>query len=166
MEYGPRALGARTILGSPADAGINDTLNQRLSRTEFMPFAPVVAEQDADTVFDLGAEKAYAARFMTITCNTKPEWRERIPAVVHVDGTARPQTIRRDWNPTYYDVLAAFKEKTGLPVLINTSFNAHEEPIINTPDECLGALLDGRIDYVLTEAGLYAGPAARDAADA
>ncbi len=155
MEYGPRALGARTILGSPADAAINDTLNKRLSRTEFMPFAPVVAEEDAEIVFDLGPATNYAARFMTITCRVKDGWAQRIPAVVHVDGTARPQVIRRDWNPLYYDILAAFKARTGLPILINTSFNVHEEPIVNAPAECIQALVDGRVDYVATERGLY-----------
>jgi len=160
MEYGPRALGARTILATPSDAAINDTLNERLERSEFMPFAPVVAEEDADRVFKLGRAKAYAARFMTITAHVQPGWRERIPAVVHVDGTARPQTIRRAANPLYYDILKAFERRTGLPILINTSFNVHEEPIINRPEECLRALRDRRIDYVVTERAVYAGPAA------
>lgn len=155
MEYGPRALGARSILASPADAGINDSLNKRLQRTEYMPFAPVIAEEDAAQVFGISDLNRYAARFMTITCATRAKWRERIPAVVHVDGTARPQVIRREPNPVYYDVLAAFKARTGLPVLINTSFNVHEEPIINRPEECLRALTDNRVDYVLTDKGLY-----------
>jgi carbamoyltransferase len=161
MEYGPRALGARSILAAPADAAINDALNKRLERSEFMPFAPVVAEEDAERVFKLGRATAYAARFMTVTAHVQPGWRERIPAVVHIDGTARPQVIRRQWNPLYYDILKAFEQRTGLPVLVNTSFNVHEEPIINRPEECLRALRDGRIDYVVTENGVYAGPAAR-----
>ena len=89
MEYGPRALGARSILASPADAGVNEALNKRLERTEFMPFAPVVSEGDAAELFDIGSVNRYAARFMTIACDVKPVWRERIPAVVHVDGSAR-----------------------------------------------------------------------------
>lgn len=156
MEYGPRALGARSILASPANAGINDTLNARLSRSEFMPFAPVAAYEDADEVFDLGVVKRRAARFMTITCMVREAWRARIPAVVHVDGTARPQLIERGQNPLYYDILAAFKALSGLPVMVNTSFNAHEEPIINTPQECAAALLDDRVDYVATERAVYA----------
>jgi carbamoyltransferase len=116
----------------------------------------VVREEDAATVFELGAASAYAARFMTITCRVRPEWRERIAAVVHVDGTARPQVIRRGPNPLYYDVLGEFARRTGVPVLVNTSFNAHEEPIINTPAECARALLDGRVDAVLTEGGIHA----------
>lgn len=159
MEYGPRALGARSILANPADRDINDVLNARLGRTEFMPFAPVVAAKDVELVFDLPAASRYAARFMTVTCRVRPEWRERIAAVVHVDGTARPQIIERPVNPTYFDILAAFKALSGLPVLINTSFNVHEEPIINTPEDCAQALSENRVDYVATERALY-GPAA------
>ncbi|MBT5433284.1 MAG: hypothetical protein HOL02_00555 [Rhodospirillaceae bacterium] len=155
MEFGPRALGARTILGSPADHAINDTLNQRLERSEFMPFAPVVKEERAGEVFEVSDLNAYACRFMTITCAVNPAWQDRIPAVVHVDGTARPQVIRRDDNPLYHDILDGFERETGLPVLINTSFNVHEEPIVDTPDHCLRALADDRIDFVVTEEALY-----------
>ena len=155
MEYGPRALGARSILASPANASINDSLNERLDRSEFMPFAPVVAEEDAETLFDIDSRNRYAAHFMTITCNVKEAWRTRIPAVVHVDGTARPQIIRRAHNPLYYDILAAFKQRSGLPTIINTSFNVHEEPIINRPEECARALADDRVDYVVTEQAVY-----------
>ena len=155
MEYGPRALGARTIMAAPTDAVINQTLNDRLDRSDFMPFAPVVTAEDADTVFDLGQVKSYAARFMTTTCGVKPDWRHRIPAVVHVDGTARPQVIAREQNPLYYDILKDYAARSGIPVLINTSFNVHEEPIINTPAECARALRDGRVDYVVTEAAVW-----------
>jgi len=155
MEYGPRALGARSILANPSRRETHDLLNKRLARTEFMPFAPVIAADKAAMVFDVNSVNAYACRFMTITCNVKPEWRERIAAVVHVDGSARPQTIERDTNPLYYDILAAFERESGLPVLVNTSFNVHEEPIVNKPEECLKALLDGRIDFVVTAKGIY-----------
>jgi carbamoyltransferase len=155
MEYGPRALGARSILASPADHAINDILNQRLDRSEFMPFAPVVLEEDAARVFDITDVNRYATRFMTITCAVKPEWRERIPAVVHVDGTARPQIVRDADNPLYADILRRFRAATGLPVLVNTSFNVHEEPIVNRPEECLQALTDGRVDFVVTRQAVY-----------
>lgn len=155
MEYGPRALGARSILAAPVDPAINQNLNDRLQRTEFMPFAPVVAAADADSVFDLPAGMRYAARFMTITCNVRPDWRDRIPAVIHVDGTARPQIIERDANPLYFDILARYKQLTGIPVLINTSFNVHEEPIVNRPEECAQALADDRIDFVVTARAAY-----------
>jgi len=155
MEFGPRALGARTILANPVDNGINDSLNKRLQRTEFMPFAPYVLAEDAEKVFEVTDANRYAARFMTITTAVHEEWREKIPAVVHVDGTARPQIVTRDDNALYADILKAFRDKSGLPVLVNTSFNAHEEPIINTPEECLRALIDDRVDYIVTRKGVY-----------
>jgi carbamoyltransferase len=155
MEYGPRALGARSILANPSRRETHDLLNKRLSRSEFMPFAPVIAAEKAATVFDVNPVNAYACRFMTITCNVKPKWRNRIAAIVHVDGSARPQIIERETNPLYYDILNAFERESGLPVLVNTSFNVHEEPIVNKPSECIRALLDGRIDFVVTTQGIY-----------
>jgi carbamoyltransferase len=154
-EYGPRALGARSIMASPRDRGINDWLNKRLERTDFMPFAPVVREERYSEAFDLPTSLRYTAGFMTVTCNVRPEWRERIPAVVHVDGTARPQILRREENPTYYEILKAFEEKSGLPAAINTSFNVHEEPIINRPEEALKALTQDRVDFLVTDAAVY-----------
>jgi carbamoyltransferase len=155
MEFGPRALGARSIIASPHDHAINDLLNKRLDRSEFMPFAPYVLEEDAARVFDITDVNRYAARFMTITCAVKPEWRARIPAVVHVDGTARPQIVRGDENPLFAAILRRFRDQTELPVLINTSFNVHEEPIVNRPEECLQALSDGRVDFVVTQQAVY-----------
>ncbi|KZY37106.1 hypothetical protein A3730_01680 [Alcanivorax sp. HI0044] len=154
MEMGPRALGARSIVASPADRGVNDSINQRLQRTEFMPFAPFVRENDAQELFDISDKNLYPSRFMTITTDVKDEWKSRIPAVVHVDGTARPQVIYREDNPLYYDVLTEFAALTGLKSLVNTSFNAHEEPIINTPEEALAALKDDRVDFLFCESGL------------
>jgi carbamoyltransferase len=155
MEFGPRALGSRSIIASPHDHAINDLLNKRLDRSEFMPFAPFVLEEDAARVFDITDVNRYAARFMTITCAVKPEWRARIPAVVHVDGTARPQIVREESNPLFAAILRRFRDQSGLPVLINTSFNVHEEPIVNRPEECLQALADGRVDFVVTQQGVY-----------
>ncbi|MFC3230452.1 carbamoyltransferase C-terminal domain-containing protein [Marinibaculum pumilum] len=155
MEHGPRALGARSILAAPGRAEINDSLNDRLGRSEFMPFAPVAKASDADHLFDLPPQSRYAARFMTITCAVKPDWRSRIPAVVHVDGTARPQLIHRDDNPLYHDIVDGYGAATGVKALVNTSFNAHEEPIIDSPAQCVRALLDDRIDGVVTETALW-----------
>lgn len=154
MEMGPRALGARSIVASPANRGVNESINERLQRTEFMPFAPFVRDQDAEDLFHISPINLYASRFMTITTDVKEDWKERIPAVVHVDGTARPQVIYREDNPLYYDLLTAFSELTGLKALVNTSFNAHEEPIINTPDQALTALNDNRVDFLFCEEGL------------
>jgi carbamoyltransferase len=155
MEFGPRALGARSIIASPHEHAINDSLNKRLARSEFMPFAPFVLEEDAARVFEITDVNRYAARFMTITCGVREEWRARVPAVVHVDGTARPQIVRDATHPLFAAILRAFRDQTGLPVLINTSFNVHEEPIVNRPEECLQALDDDRVDFVVTQQGVY-----------
>jgi len=146
MEFGPRALGNRSIIGAPTDPSINDWLNERLDRTEFMPFAPSVLEDYADELFENVDMGRYTARFMTITYNVKPEWHERIPAVVHVDGTARPQFVTPETNPLYYKVIDAYRQLSGIPLVLNTSFNAHEEPIVCAPREALQAFLDQRID--------------------
>ena len=158
MEFGPRALGARTILANPARRETHDLLNVRLARSEFMPFAPVIQSEKAAQVFGVTNVNWRACRYMTIACDVRPEWRGRIPAVVHVDHSARPQIINRDDNPLYHDILGAFERETGLPVLVNTSFNVHEEPIVNAPAECIKALRDGRIDFVVTDRGLYDHP--------
>ena len=155
MEYGPRALGARSILASPQNRDMHDKLNERLDRTEFMPFAPVVAAERAAEIFEISDVNSYACRFMTITCKVREPWRTRIPAVVHVDDTARPQVITRELNPLYYDIVEAYGRLTGVPVLVNTSFNVHEEPIVNAPPECMRALIDGRIDFVVTRQAVY-----------
>ncbi|QEY57994.1 hypothetical protein FXF61_01820 [Pseudomonas sp. C27(2019)] len=151
MEMGPRALGARTILANPAKRDINDSINKRLQRTEFMPFAPYVLDIDAEDVFEISDKVKYACNFMTVTTQVKSKWADKIAAVVHVDGTARPQIIERVVNPLYYAILEEFKKETDLPVLVNTSFNAHEEPIINTPEEALQALKDNRIDFIVCD---------------
>lgn len=159
MEWGPRALGNRTILARPHDPSINDWLNERLGRSEFMPFAPVVRVEDAQRYF-LGTHKASeAARFMTVCFETTPEFQAQCPAAVHVDGTARPQLVDAQTNPSLHALLGAVGELTGTPVLINTSFNLHEEPIVCTPSDAIrawqGATLDALWlgDQVITHKG-------------
>jgi carbamoyltransferase len=160
MEFGPRALGARSILASPADVRANDLLNRRLDRSDFMPFASCVLEEDAERVFEITPVNRYAARFMTITTAVRRAWRPRIPAVIHVDGTARPQILRSRDNPLYADILRRFRAVTGLPVLVNTSFNADEERMVNRPADCTRALTDGRVDFVVTAQAVYMADAA------
>lgn len=146
MEFGPRALGNRSMLARPTESRINDWLNQRLDRSEFMPFAPSVIAEKADAVFE-GIEKArHTAEFMTITFNVRKEWRERIPAVVHVDGTARPQLVRQAVNPKYHGLISEYERLSGIPLVLNTSFNVHEEPIVCSPNEAIRALVEGRVD--------------------
>jgi carbamoyltransferase len=146
MEFGPRALGNRSMLARPTDNEINKTLNARLSRTEFMPFAPSVLEEHAAEIFDNAAKSADCLPFMTITCNVKPPWRARIPAVVHVDGTARPQSVSRATNPLYWNLIDAYRQRSGIPLVLNTSFNVHEEPIVCFPENAVQALVEDRID--------------------
>ena len=136
MEYGPRALGARSIIASPPDQAINDSLNKRLRAPSSCRSRRSCRRRTPRRVFEIAAVNRYAARFMTITCAVQPEWRARIPAVVHVDGTARPQIVRDEDNPLFAAILRRFRDATGLPVLVNTSFNVHEEPIVNRPEEC------------------------------
>jgi len=146
MEWGPRALGNRSLLVRPDDPKINDWLNARLDRTEFMPFAPIVAAEDASKFF-IGIEKApEAARFMTVCFDCTDEFRAQASGVVHVDGTARPQVLHKKDNPRVYKILQAFKKKTGLASLVNTSFNLHEEPIVCTPNDAVRAWKGGRLD--------------------
>ncbi|MBI4294354.1 MAG: hypothetical protein HY661_22975 [Betaproteobacteria bacterium] len=146
MEFGPRALGNRSMLARPTEGRINDWLNRRLDRSEFMPFAPSVLAEHAEEIF-LGVAKArHTAEFMTITFDVKPEWRSRIPAVVHVDGTARPQLVRRKTNPLYHRVISAYHALSGIPLVLNTSFNVHEEPIVCAPPEAIRAFAERRVD--------------------
>jgi carbamoyltransferase len=148
MEYGPRALGNRSILYQPQDRSVNDWLNQNLRRTEFMPFAPAILHEEHEDCFSgiNGAE--HAAEFMTITFHCTDWMQRQMPGVVHIDGTARPQLVRREVNRGYYDIIQAFRARTGLPGVINTSFNMHEEPIVCSAEDALRAFLDGNLDYL------------------
>lgn len=165
MEYGPRALGNRSILVQATDHGINDTLNKKLHRTEFMPFAPVVLIEEADKCF-IGMNKArHAAQFMTITFDCTDFMKRTMPAAVHVDGTARPQLIARDVNPSYYQIIEEYQKLTGIPGVVNTSFNMHEEPIVCTPDDAVRSFLDGRLDYLAIGSYLVALPKEKSAVE-
>lgn len=148
MEYGPRALGNRSVLYPAREPEVNQWLNKQLGRTEFMPFAPACLAEEAHRLFKnlSGCEKT--AEFMTITFDCTDEMKRHSPAAVHVDGTARPQLVRAETNPSFHRTLKAYQARTGIPVLINTSFNMHEEPIICSPDDAVRAFLLGNIDYL------------------
>lgn len=148
MEYGPRALGNRSILCQAVDKEINNSLNRKLSRTEFMPFAPVTLEKYAGKCYQELAGAEYPARFMTITFKCTQYMKKVSPAVVHVDGTARPQIIRKEDNPSYFNIVNEYHKLTGIPTLINTSFNLHNEPIVCTPEDAIKAFLEGCVDYL------------------
>jgi len=148
MEYGPRALGNRSILANPSVPGMKDTLNRRVKHREpFRPFAPAVPLEDAGTFF----EPAFESPFMLLVVRTRPEWRDRLQAVTHVDGTARLQTVTREQNPMFYDLLRAFGRRTGFPVLLNTSFNIRGEPIVCDFGDALTCFLNEDMDCVALE---------------
>ena len=148
MEFGPRALGNRSMVAAPTDKSINDWFNARLERSEFMPFAPSALAEYADQVFENVEPGRHAAEFMTITYDVRPEWQPKIPAVVHVDGTARPQLVRRDRNPKYWGLIERYRQLSGIPLVLNTSFNVHEEPIVCGPKEAVQAVVDQRVDHL------------------
>ncbi len=148
MEYGPRALGNRSILYRPDSPSVNDWLNERLKRTEFMPFAPSTLAEDAAGYF-IGIEGAEnTARFMTITFDCTEVMKKSCPGVVHVDGTARPQIVHAHDNPDYHRIISEFKRLTGLSCVVNTSFNIHEEPIVCTPEDAIRAFKIGHLDVL------------------
>lgn len=147
LEYGPRALGHRSILFHTGDPSVNDWLNERLNRSEFMPFAPATLAEHAPACYpDYGEGVAHAARFMTVTFGCSPAMKAASPAVVHLDGTARPQVVHADTTPGLHRVISLVHEKTGVPSIINTSFNMHGEPIVCTPTDAIRSFRAGRHD--------------------
>jgi carbamoyltransferase len=145
-EFGPRALGNRSLIADPRKAEMKDILNSRVKhRQPFRPFAPIVLAERAKEVFE-GEEDS---PFMLIAKRVRPEWRDRIPAIVHVDGTARVQTVREQTNPVLYRLLKEFEALTGVPVLINTSFNVKGEPIVETPRDAVICFLTTEIDNLI-----------------
>lgn len=149
MEFGPRALGNRSLLAPATDRTINDTLNERLRRTEFMPFAPSVLDTDVSRYLKYHSHSFAPSRFMTITFDCTPLAKKTIPAVVHVDGTARPQVVERKTNSRYYRVLQEYKKLTGMGIFVNTSFNIHEEPIVCSPDDAIRSYKLGSCDILI-----------------
>jgi carbamoyltransferase len=148
MEFGPRALGARSILASPIHADMQHRLNEIKDREDFRPVAPVVLEEEAGSWFERGSVSPY----MLFVFDVRADKAERIPAVRHVDGTARVQTINRGQHPLYYDLLKAFQQRTSVPVLVNTSFNTRGEPVVCTPRDAVECFWTSPLD------ALVAGP--------
>ena len=146
MEFGPRALGNRSIMYPAKDPTVNDWLNKQLKRSEFMPFAPVTLYEMADKCYTNLDGARHPAEFMTMTFNVTKEMLASSPACVHVDGTARPQLIREEVNPSYYRTLKYYHELSGIPSLINTSFNMHEEPIVCSVGDAISAYLASELD--------------------
>lgn len=149
MEFGPRALCNRSIIYHCKDQTVNDWLNHRMDRTEFMPFAPVSMDEVAKDCY-IGWEPDHiASRYMTVTYDCTETMKKMAPAAVHIDGTARPQVVNAESNPLMYDLLKAYHQATGEPALINTSFNRHEEPIVHHPLEGIDALSTNIVDVLV-----------------
>jgi carbamoyltransferase len=144
MEFGPRALGNRSILADPRRTDMKDILNSRIKyREPFRPFCPSILAEKAGEYF----ETDYPSPFMVVAYKIRPEQRQRIPAVTHADGTGRLQTVERDVNPLYWNLIAEFEKVSGVPVLLNTSFNENE-PIVSTPAQALDCFLRTRMDVL------------------
>ena len=144
FEWGPRALGNRSIVCDPRNASMKEHLNSRIKHREgFRPFAPSVLEERAGDWFAMTG----ASPFMLMTCQVKREQQPRVPAITHVDGTARQQTVSKATNPKYWNLIHAFEKKTGVPLVLNTSFNENE-PVVNTPEEGVSCFLRNDMDVL------------------
>ena len=149
FEFGPRALGGRSILVRPTDKDTHYELNKRLKRNDVMPFAPSILSEHFDNIF-YPTKSKYSAEFMTLCYQTKDEWIPKISAVIQKsDKTARPQVVVREKNPKYWEILNEYYQVSGIPLLLNTSFNIHNEPIINHPKFAFRSLVDGVIDKLV-----------------
>jgi len=144
MEFGPRALGARSILASPTDPAMMQRLNELKDREDFRPVAPVVLAEEAGRFF-AGCDES---PFMLFVYDVRPEVADLVPAIRHVDGTARAQTVRREQSPLFHRLLEQFRERSGVPVLVNTSFNTRGKPIVCTPQDALECFYTSPIDVL------------------
>lgn len=153
FEWGPRALGNRSILADPRKAEMKDIVNTKIKfREPYRPFAPSVLAESAEDFFDMpDAQSHYPARFMLYVVPVKEEKRSLVPAITHVDGTARPQLVYKEDSPRYWKLINRFRQKTGVPLILNTSFNLRGEPIVNTPENAIHTFLRSEMDMLILE---------------
>jgi carbamoyltransferase len=152
MEWGPRALGARSILSNAGDPEMKAILNDKVKHREsFRPFAPVVCIEDAKTYFECDLPIPKPTDFMLMVYPIRKEFQAKLPAVTHVDGSGRLQTVRREQSPLYYDLIKAFGKMSGIPILVNTSFNIRGEPIVATPQDAYRCMMGTGIDCLVME---------------
>ena len=151
FEWGPRALGSRSILADPRREEMKEIVNTKIKfREPFRPFAPVILEERAGEYFTMpGLERQYPPRFMLMVSPFQEEKRDKVQAVCHAGGTGRMQTVRREWNPAYYRIVEKFAQATGIPVLLNTSYNLRGEPMVNTPQEALNTFASSELDQLV-----------------
>ncbi|HXM46335.1 MAG TPA: carbamoyltransferase [Pyrinomonadaceae bacterium] len=168
MEFGPRALGARSIIGDPRSTEMQSVMNLKIKyRESFRPFAPSVLREHVDQWFDLDYDSPYMMLVADVVASRRREMseeekglfgisklnikRSEIPAVTHVDYSARIQTVRRETNPIYWDIIEAFRQRTGCPIIVNTSFNVRGEPIVCTPEDSYRCFMRTEMDYLVLE---------------
>ena len=158
MEFGPRALGNRSLLANPTLPGVRHVLNLQVKhREEFRPFCPTILEEDASDWLEHIGPLTAASRVMLMTYKVKHAKRAQVPAVLHMDGSARVQVLRRSDNPLFHDLISAFKKRTGVPLVLNTSFN-DREPIVCTPEDACKCYLKTRFDAMIIGKYLVKGP--------
>ena len=151
-EFGPRALGNRSILADPRYANVKETVNERVKfREEFRPFAPAILHEHGPEYFEHYVETRYMERALLF----KESAREKVPGVVHVDGTGRLQTVKREWNEDFYELISAFHRLTGVPVLLNTSFNVMGKPIVHSAQDAVSVYLFSGLDALILGDRLY-----------
>lgn len=149
MEWGPRALGARSILSNAANPNMRDILNRKVKHREhFRPFAPVISKEDVHEYFEIDKDEE---PFMLFVYPFKEDKKRLVPSVVHVDGTGRLQTTSKEENPLYYNVIKEFEKLSGVPILVNTSFNIRGEPIVCTPQDAYKCMMGTGIDYLIID---------------
>ncbi len=152
MEWGPRALGSRSILSNACNQKMQEILNLKVKhREKFRPFAPVVCIEEASDYFECDAPIPEPADYMLMVYPIKKQWHSKIPAVTHVDGSGRLQTVRKYQNPAYYEVISAFGKLSKIPILINTSFNIRGEPIVCSPKDAYQCMMGTGIDYLVID---------------
>ena len=137
-----------SVIYPAKDPSVNKWLNDRLKRTEFMPFAPISLAERADDLYSNIDRMRYTGEFMTVTTDCTPRMKRESPAAVHVDGTARPQLVTAAANPGAHRILCEYERRTGIPTLINTSYNMHEEPIVCSPEDAIRAFKDGALEVL------------------
>ncbi|HBD94702.1 MAG TPA: hypothetical protein DC057_11080 [Spirochaetia bacterium] len=152
MEWGPRALGNRSILASATTTKMRDIINEKVKKREmFRPFAPVILEEETKKYFKTDEYISPSARWMLMVYPFKEKGIKEVPAVVHVDNSGRLETLIREDNPKYYDLVKSYKKKTKIPIIINTSFNVKGEPIVCTPKDAINCFLTTDIDYLVID---------------
>jgi carbamoyltransferase len=152
MEFGPRALGSRSILADPRDPGMRDRLNRLVkNREDFRPFAPAVTAESAGEYFDIDPDDEWTYAHMLFVAQVRPKYRDVLPSITHVDGSARVQTVFAGESPGLWKLLRAFEAISGIPILVNTSFNVRGQPIVCTPEEALATFVSTGIDRLVME---------------